>query len=193
MFLDDDVDGSVCEESRVCANGVDKEHDDDWFEDSTDARQQRINALSTMAKSLALCDDVEKSEAERADLFFKHITLFNQQGEVLLRAREIKHEAERLDLGPRAVLVLVEVLLSNPTTLMADIKKFSQLFILFTRSGDEPKRVQHYMWGSVAKLIERFRECLLAKACHLLKQLYDFDIIEEDVILAWYDKGVSCF
>nr|AAU21567.1 translation initiation factor 5-like protein [Schistosoma japonicum] len=44
----------------------------------------------------------------------------------------------------------------------------------------------------MAKLIERYSDHdLLSKACHILKTLYDCDIVEEDVILGWYDRGPS--
>lgn len=48
----------------------------------------------------------------------------------------------------------------------------------------------------MCKLIEHFqKDNLIAKACHMLKQLYDCDIVEEEVILKWATKeskkGVS--
>ncbi|KAF5394685.1 Eukaryotic translation initiation factor 5 [Paragonimus heterotremus] len=167
--------------------------DDDWVEDTTEEAQlQRMNELSAMAKSLALSVDVEKSETERADVFYKHLLQLHQKGGVLAHRREVKQQADSLELGPRAVLVLAEVLLSSPATILADVKKFAPIFMLFTRIGENQKRAQHYVLGAVAKLIERYNEQkLLSKACHILKALYDNDVIEEDVICAWYEKGPS--
>ncbi|VDP93880.1 unnamed protein product [Echinostoma caproni] len=165
-------------------NNVDGD-DDDWVEDTTEE-------LSAMAKSLALSVDVDKSETERADVFFKHLLQLKQKDLVVQQRREVKQEAERLNLGPRAVLVLAEALLSSPSTIVTDIKSYASVFLLFTRLGEHAKRAQHYLLGAMAKLIERYREQdLLSKACHILKCFYDCDVVEEDVILSWYDKGPS--
>ncbi|CAH8501173.1 unnamed protein product, partial [Heterobilharzia americana] len=174
-------------------NADEDDEDEDWLEDTTEeARRQRMNTLSAMAKSLALCDDVERSETERADIFYKHLSQMHQSDEVLSRRQEIRQEANRLNLGPRAVLVIAEVLFNNPSTILADIKKYAPMLLLFTRSGEDQKRAQMYTWGAMAKLIERHADQnLINKACHLLKTLYDSDVIEEDVILAWYDRGPS--
>lgn len=174
------------------ANGSNGD-DDDWVEDTTEeARQQRMSELSAMAKSLALSVDVDKSESERADVFYKHLRQLLGKDEVLSRRREIKAQADNLELGPRAVLVLAEVLLSSPSTIIADVRKFAPVFMLFTRFGPNSTRSQHYMLGAMAKLIDGYSgDNLLGKACHILKAFYDNDIVEEDVICQWYDKGPS--
>ncbi|CAH8493141.1 unnamed protein product [Heterobilharzia americana] len=83
-------------------NADEDDEDEDWLEDTTEeARRQRMNTLSAMAKSLALCDDVERSETERADIFYKHLSQMHQSDEVLSRRQEIRQEANRLNLGPR--------------------------------------------------------------------------------------------
>ncbi|CAL8095063.1 unnamed protein product [Calicophoron daubneyi] len=194
---DDDRDTSAAggdENSRhsPLANTQD-EDDEDWVEDTTEEAQlQRMNELSAMAKSLALSVDVEKSETERADVFFKHLTQLRKKGDIVAHRRDIKQEADRLNLGPRAVLVLAEVLLSSTDQIMADIKKNASIFLLFTRVGENQKRAQNYVLGAMAKLIERSKgHNLLPKACHILKAFYDHDVVEESVILAWYEKGPS--
>ncbi|KAA0185856.1 Eukaryotic translation initiation factor 5 [Fasciolopsis buskii] len=193
---DEDPDASVAggdENSRHSpVNNADGD-DDDWVEDTTEEAQlQRMSELSAVAKSLALSVDVDKSETERADVFFKHLLLLKQKGLVVEQRREVKQEAERLNLGPRAVLVVAEALLTSPSTILVDIKTYASVFVLFTRIGESAKRSQQYLLGATAKSIERFnKQDLLSKACHILKCLYDCDIVEEDVILAWYDKGPS--
>ena len=137
-----------------------------------------MNELSAMAKSLALSVGANKPETERADIFYRHLTQLHKDEKVLSSRREIKQEADRLNLGARAVLVLAEVLLNSPDTIVSDIKKYSLVFVQFTRFGEDQERSQHYMLGAVAKLIERYgKKNLLAKAYHILKALYDCDIV----------------
>lgn len=168
----------------------DAAEDDDWGEDTTEeAQMQRMNELSAMAKSLALSVDVEKSETERADVFYKHLLQLLPKDDILSHRREIKQQAESLDLGARAVLVLAEALLSSPDTIVTNVRKYAPVFILFTRFGESQKRAQHYVLGGMTKLIERYN--MLTKSCHILKALYDSDIVEEDAICDWYDKGPS--
>lgn len=167
--------------------------DDEWVEDTTEEAQlKRMNELSAMAKSLALSVDVEKSETERADILYKHLKQLIHAGQILSRTREVYQEADRLNLGSRAVLVLAEVLLTSPAEIVADIKKYSPIFVQFTRFGDSQKRSQQYLLGAMCKLVERHSDTnLISKACHMLKAFYDCDIIEEDTILEWNDKGPS--
>lgn len=181
--------------SAICDEGTHSPADDadeDWLEDTTEEAQlQRMNELSALAKSLAFSVNVAKSETERADVFYKHLTQLESTESVLGNSREIKAEAERLNLGARAVVILAEVLLRNPTSLVTDVKKYASLFVPFTRIGENQKRAQLYLLGAMTKLIETSETILLPKACHILKALYDNDIVEEDAILAWYEKGPS--
>lgn len=163
--------------------------DEDWVEDTTEEAQlQRMNELSAMAKSLALSLDVEKSESERADVLYKHVLQLVSSGEVI-SGRQVKQQADDLELGPRAILVVAEALLSNRETILADIKKYTSVLLAFTRVGEEQQSSQHYMLGAMTKLVERFD--LLPKACHILKCLYDSDVVEEDAIFSWNAKGPS--
>lgn len=188
---DEDQDVSLAGDDNCRHSPVDNaDDDDDWGEDTTEeAQMQRMNELSAMAKSLALSVDVEKSETERADVLYKHLLQLVRKDDVLSHRREIKQQADSLELGPRAVLVLAEVLLSTPDTIVNDIKKYAPVFVSFTRFGDSQKRAQHYVLGAMTKLIERYN--MLTKSCHILKALYDADIVEEDVICSWDDKGPS--
>ncbi|VEL08748.1 unnamed protein product [Protopolystoma xenopodis] len=167
--------------------------EDDWGEDTTlEAQLRRINELSAMAKSLALSIDVEKSETERADIFFKHLERLLKQGLVVDRRKEIKQEADRLDLGPRVTLVLAEVLLNDPNKILDDVKAYRTVFMQFTRSGEYHKKAQQYLLGAMTSIIGKFSSSnLVSRSCHILKTLYDCDIVEEETIIAWYDKGPS--
>lgn len=171
------------------------EDDDDWGEDTTEeAQKKRLEELSSMARSLTINADVEKSEPERANIFFKYLTQLKKSGKAGSRGSEAKAEAERLNLGSRAVLVVAEVLLSDPNAIVTDIKQYEKVFLQFTRLGDHQQKAQGYVLGAIASLIEKHSsENLVLKSCHILKQLYDSDIVEEEVILSWFEKNVGSF
>lgn len=59
------------------------------------------------------------------------------------------------------------------------------MFLQFTH---ENKKAQKYLLGGFELLVNKYKEELLPKVPHLLKMLYDLDILEEDVILEWGKK-----
>jgi len=163
--------------------------DDDWGEDVTEeAQQERMKELSSMARSLAMSADIEKSETERANIFFKHIVQLKLEGSFSTMASDLFLESERLGLGCRAVVVVAEVLLSDSSSIVSDIEKYKSVFTKFTRIGVQAKKSQSYLLGAMVSLIEKNSQTLLSKSCHILKQLYDCDVVEEDVIISWFDK-----
>lgn len=50
------------------------------------------------------------------------------------------------------------------------------------------RKAQKYVLIGFEKLVETYYEQLLPKAAHILKTLYDSDILEEESILEWADK-----
>lgn len=109
------------------------------------------------------------------------------------RAKDIKAEADRLDLNEKIVVILAEVLWTNPDTLLSeDIKRYAPIFCYFTANPrTDTSKAQRYVIGAMEKTIARFEKSLLPKAIVFLKSLYDYDIVEEETILQWADKGVS--
>ncbi|VDD78299.1 unnamed protein product [Mesocestoides corti] len=191
QHADEDDHSPVGDEEHNGQAPSDEEEEVDWGEDTTEeAQKMRLAELSEMARSLTINADVEKTETERANIFFKHLTQLKQSGDVAPHGHDLKVEAERLDLGSRAVLIVAEVLLSDPQTIVADIRKYKPVFLQFTRVGDQQQKAQGYLLGAMASLIDKHsRENLVSKSCHILKEFYDCDIIEEEVILSWFEKN----
>lgn len=50
------------------------------------------------------------------------------------------------------------------------------------------RKAQKYLLIGFEKLVETYQEQLLPKAAHILKALYDNDLLEEEIILEWADK-----
>ena len=56
------------------------------------------------------------------------------------------------------------------------------------------QKAQRYLLGGVEQLIGNVhKDILLPKVPHILKELYDEDIIEEEVLLEWGGKVIDLF
>lgn len=58
----------------------------------------------------------------------------------------------------------------------------------FLLTGAFDLQAQKYMLGGIEQLIVKYKATLLPKTTHILKALYDEDIIEEEQLLEWGKK-----
>ncbi|ESO84468.1 hypothetical protein LOTGIDRAFT_132224 [Lottia gigantea] len=161
-----------------------EDDDGDWGEDITEeAIKQRMEELTDAAKGLALTDDLEKTPEERIDIFYKFLQLKRDDKKVN-QVQEITAEAERLEVKDKATLVLVELLFD--TNILQQIKNHRKLLLSFCY---ENPKAQKYLLGGIEQLVgEVHKDILLPKVPHILKLLYDTDIVEEKVMLEWGEK-----
>jgi len=54
------------------------------------------------------------------------------------------------------------------------------------------KKAQKYLLGGFECLVKLYQTQLLPRVAVILKDLYDADLLEEDVILAWAEKVCIC-
>lgn len=176
--------GGVVDAPPVVETNKD-ENDDDWGEDfSEEAVRERMQELSIAAKQMAFTDDLEKTQEERLNMFYKFVVLkretFSTGGD-----KEVVAEAERLEIKDKAPLILVEVLLD--VKILPQLKQYRNLFLRFCH---ENPKAQKYMLGGIEQLVGNVhKEELLPKVPHILKALYDLDIIDEEVLLEWGKKA----
>ncbi|UYV82998.1 EIF5 [Cordylochernes scorpioides] len=154
--------------------------EDDWSVD-TDAESvaKRMENLTLGAKGLMHNNDLEKPLQERLDIFFEFVKKYNS----IINAsavRDIVAESERLELRDKAILIICVVLLNE--NIISQIKAYKILFLKFT---SENLKAQKYLMGGIEQVINEHKEVLLPKVVHILKTLYDEDILDEEAILEW--------
>lgn len=166
-----------------------KNEDDDtkWTVDvSEEAVRARLQDLTEGAKCMTLTDDLEKNEKQRMDIFHAYLKRRIESGDINTQKAntEILHEAERLDVKSKAVMVVCELLV-RPTALAADVRRARALLLRFTH---EDARAQRALLGAVEIMCGEGGEPMLVKVPAILKLLYDMDIIEEQSLLEWAGK-----
>jgi len=168
-------------------NDKDEVDDDDWWEDtSEEAIAKRMQELSTGATVLMQNNDLEKSPEERLQIFFEAIKKKNEAcaGVFDVAAqKDIVAEAERLEIRDKAVIALCELLFDDK--MLNQIKQHRTLFLRFT---NESPKAQKYLMRGMELSIKLFRKDLVPKVSHILKAFYEFDILDEQVILEWGSK-----
>uniref|UniRef100_A0A1I8I921 Eukaryotic translation initiation factor 5 n=1 Tax=Macrostomum lignano TaxID=282301 RepID=A0A1I8I921_9PLAT len=189
-------DGDADDLNGAGVGGDDFDSDGEWEggDDENDREQQRAAAdeLPASIQRLIVTDEMlELTPQDRADRFHKFLTECLSSGQ--LSPGELVLEAERLDIRDKAVLVVVEVLLDSPATLVSDIAKtYRPVFLAFV-GGDKNRRAQKYLMGAVETLIARFRDSLLdaKRIPNLLNAFYSADLLSEETLIEWAAKGPS--
>lgn len=184
--------GSPNGETETNGGGNDDDwDDDDWGEDTSDAAvEARMQNLSAGVKHLTLSSQANKSQREKNEIFFEYVKAKKDSGVLAPGAevavlKDIAAEAESMEIKDgKAVMALVELLFDE--NIVKQIQQFRILLLLFT--GNCPKS-QKYLLGAIEKLIELKKDALLPKVPHILKELYDRDVVEEDVFLEWGAKA----
>jgi translation initiation factor 5 len=175
------ADAEQFDESPPCE--VDSGDDGDWSVDvSPEAVKRRMEDLSNGVKGLAITDDLDKTEKERIDMLYEFVKRKRADGKLGVAGvdKEILNEAERLEVKDKGPLVLAELLLDN--SILSQIKQYRVIFLRFCH---ENPKAQKYLLGGVEQIIALNKATLLPKIVHILKALYDADILEEEVILDW--------
>ncbi|CAH0392730.1 unnamed protein product [Bemisia tabaci] len=158
---------------------ADDEDDADWVVDcSEEAVRARLQDLTEGAKGLTITDDLEKTEAERIDIFYNAVKKGLEDNK--LDAKELVSLADRLEIKSKAPVVLAELLFDDK--IHVQMKKHRVLLLRFTH---ENTKAQKYLLGGIEQVIGLNKDTLLPKVSAILKLFYDNDILEEKVLLEW--------
>ena len=137
------------------------EEDVEWFTDLSDkAVEERMKDLSMGVKSLAMDNDMEKTEKEKMDIFHQFVNSKKEEGKLTQTSeKEILTEAERLEIVNKATIVLCEVMLDGDKV-VAQIQQYNRLFLRFTNNN---QKAQKYLLGGIECLIAAKENILLPK------------------------------
>ncbi|CAL9687149.1 unnamed protein product [Knipowitschia caucasica] len=177
--------GEAGSEHIDAPDAVDGDDDDeDWAEETTEeAQRRRMEEISDHAKVLTLSEDLEKPLEERVNLFYNFVKHKKESGTIDALDKEVLAEAERLDVKAMGPLILSELLFDE--NIRDQIKKYKRHFLRFCHNN---KKAQKYLLGGFECLVKLHQVHLLSRVPIILKDLYDADLLEEDVIFAWAEK-----
>lgn len=162
-----------------------EDDDEDWGEDTSDeAQRRRMEEISEHAKNLTLSEDLERPVEERVNMLFDYVKKKKEEGIIDSSDKEILAEAERLDVKIFGPLVLTEVLFNDK--IRDQIKKYRRHFLRFCHNN---KKAQRYLLNGFECVVHMHQAQLLSKIPHVLKEMYDADLLEEEVIFSWAEKA----
>lgn len=161
-----------------------QEDDEDWGEDTTEeAQRRRMEEISDHAKNLTLSEDLERPVEDRVNMLFDFVKRKKEEGIIDSSEKEILAEAERLDVKTQGPLVLTEVLFDDK--IREQIKRYRRHFLRFCHNN---KKAQRYLLHGFECVVSMHQAQLLSKIPHILKEMYDADLLEEEVIISWAEK-----
>ena len=165
--------------------------DDDFGNEDDGFDDDELTAEAYLERQRELCDGLPSGKydaKEHANIFYK--LLKEKKAAQLLNdvnvQKELVKEAERLEIKDKSTLVLTELLLTKDN-ILADIKAYRMLFLRFCHQN---QKAQKYLLGGFEKLVgDVYKEDLFNNSLKILKQFYDEDILEEEVIIEWAKKA----
>lgn len=183
--------GSPNGETGTNGTAEDEWDDEDWGEDTSDAAvASRMQELSAGVKHLTLSSQAHKSQAEKLEIFLDYCKNKKETGVLVPGAdmavfKDIASEADSLEIKEgKGVMALVHVLMDEDC-----VKQIAQYRILLLHFTNKSPKSQKYLLGAFEKLIEMKQEALLPRVSHILKSLYDQDVVDEEVLLEWGAKA----
>ncbi|KAM3718110.1 Eukaryotic translation initiation factor [Dirofilaria immitis] len=171
------IDGEIPSDKDLNGSASDNV-DDDWAEPIDDP----AGVVSAQIGKLIISRDLDKSIEERLDMLHQYFLKAKADG-TLQNSKKLLNEAERLELKSKATLLLADVLFD--TNVVNQIMEYRNILLRFTVNDH---KAQRHLLGGIEQLILKHFDTLLPKSAHIIKALYDTDVVEEEVLLAWGEK-----
>lgn len=95
----------------------------------------------------------------------------------------VKAEAERLDVFDKAAGILAELLFDN--NILNQVTLYRPIFLQFVYAKS---KAQKHLLEAVEGMIATDHPELMTKVPHILKALYDSDLVEEEAFFEWHGK-----
>ena len=155
--------------------------DDDWVEDtSAEAVAARMHELNISGAAAKLIND-EDDDDDPLDKFGEFISANPdaEDAEIVAAAKEngVKDH--------KACAVLAQVIFTDKILAEGQVEKRLKLFKRFCKN----ERCQKSILGGIERLVGVNFPELLPKIALILKALYDHELVEEEVFLAWAEKA----
>jgi translation initiation factor 5 len=170
------------------SNGHHQHHQDDGNDDFDD---DELTAEAYAERMRALGDGINGSmylsdQKESANFFYK-LVRDKKQADKLQDPqvqKDLFNEAARVEFKDKATLILSELLFTE--SILEEIKTHRLLFLRFCHDN---KKAQKYLLGGFEKLVgDVYKDTLFSQSALILKQFYDQDILDEEVIIEWSAK-----
>uniref|UniRef100_A0A1I7VRF7 Eukaryotic translation initiation factor 5 n=1 Tax=Loa loa TaxID=7209 RepID=A0A1I7VRF7_LOALO len=171
------IDGEIPSDKDLNGSASDN-LDDDWAEPIEDP----AGGVSAQIGKLIISRDLDKPIEERLDMLHQYFLKAKADG-TLQNSKKLLNEAERLELKSKAALLLADVLFD--TNVVSQIVEYRNILLRFTVNDH---KAQRHLLGGIEQLISKHFDTLFPKSAHIIKALYDNDVVEEEVLLAWGEK-----
>jgi len=154
--------------------------DEEWAEET-----QETAEIEPQLSSMTLSSNTsERSHEEKLEMFYNFVENKKQGGNIASEHKELYGEAEKLDIVDKAVSVLTEVLLGE--NILRELPAYRNIFLRFCHKN--PKSQKKLLQCLEMLICKRYADSLLPRTAHILKGLYDLDIVEEAVLIEWHEK-----
>uniref|UniRef100_A0A8C2YJ98 Eukaryotic translation initiation factor 5 n=1 Tax=Chinchilla lanigera TaxID=34839 RepID=A0A8C2YJ98_CHILA len=179
----DKENGSVSSKVSPPPQAVEEEDDNCGEGTTEEAQRRRMDEISDHAKVLMLSDDLERIVEERVNILFDFVKKKKEEGIIDSSDKETVAEAETLGAKAMGPLVLTEVLFNQK--IREQIKKHRGHFLRFCHNN---KKAQRYLLHGLECVVAEHQAQLLSKIPHILKEMYNEDLLEEEVVIDWSEK-----
>lgn len=160
------------------------EDDEEWAEETAEVESAE-GGVEAQLSSLTVSSDQDKPHEEKLEIFFNFVENKKKGGNISALNKEVYAEADRLGIVDKAPYVLAEVLLTE--NILKDLASCRVVFLRFCHKNHKSQK--NFLCALELLICQRYPDTLLPKTAHILKALYDNDLVEEEILIDWQDKS----